>query len=100
MANKLKDTLNLSNLVNEAVFVIIEEVDKQLNEENNNTICKCEDCVLDMIALALNNVKPAYRSTLTGVIYAQQLHTEENKKKYSDEVRKAIAKIKKNPSHD
>lgn len=97
---KLKDRLNLTLLVNEAESIIIGEVENQLSEIDDDSICTCDDCLLDIVALALNNVKPAYRSSYTGVIYAQQLHSDENKKLYAEEVKKAIAKVRKNPSHD
>lgn len=96
----IKDNYNFAPLVNEAENLIIEELGRQLELEENEDMCKCQDCILDIVALALNNVKPAYRSTFTGVIYAQQLHTEENIKLYADEVRKAIEKVRAHPSHD
>ncbi len=97
---RFENIYNLSLIVNEAEKVIIAEVERQLELEENVEMCKCQDCVLDIIALALNKVPPAYRSTFTGVIYAQKLSSGDYIELYSSAVSEAIKKVKNNPSHD
>jgi competence protein ComFB len=76
---------------------VLEELEQQLNEDND--ICKCQECVLDMAAYALNHIAPNYRVSLLGKLYANT-----GNEKYMSEIKKAvkeaISKIKKNPSHD
>ena len=93
-----KDNYDFDLLINEAEHLVIEELGKQLSETED--ICKCQDCVLDMAALAMNNIKPAYRSSFTGVIYAQRLINGDYITKVSENVKTAIDKVSKNPSHD
>lgn len=96
-----KDEYNFTNLVNEAENLVINETERQLNLEENNTLCRCQDCVLDIVAYALNHVPASYRCTFSGRLYAQALYFEEDKYAiYRDAVKVAIEKIKKNPSHD
>jgi competence protein ComFB len=95
-----KENYDFELLVNEAENIVIEELGAQLAEDKEGKICKCQDCILDMAALALNNVKPAYRSSFTGVIYALGLKDGDFKEQVTSSVKKAIDKIKKNPSHD
>ena len=38
--------------------MVISELESQLRSAVG--VCTCQDCVLDMAAFALNNVKPAY----------------------------------------
>jgi competence protein ComFB len=95
-----KDNYDFELLVNEAENIVFEELGNQLEEDKEGNICKCQDCVLDMAALALNNVKPAYRSSFTGVIYALSLKDGEYKDIVTKSVKNAIDKIKKNPSHE
>ena len=95
----LKDQYDFSLLVNEAEEVVIEELEKQFAAEKFKNICKCEDCTMDMAALSLNKLEPEYRSSFTGVIYAQRLHTGTYKEKVEKIVTDAIEKISKNPSH-
>ncbi len=86
-------------LVNEAEKLVIREMEELLNDDKEQKICKCQDCVLDMAALALNNIKPTYRSSFTGVVYAQQLQDGKYMEELKNAVKKAIEKVKKNPSH-
>jgi len=95
-----KENYNLEFLINEAEHLVFDQLEIELDKEKNNKICKCQDCILDIASYALNNVKPAYRSSFTGVIYAQRLHDGEYKKQIDSAVKKAIDKIKKNPSHE
>jgi competence protein ComFB len=94
-----KEDYELDYLENEAESLVFAELEHQLNEDWAIDICKCQDCVLDMCALALNRVKPFYRVSLMGKVYAGSLNDTE----YSEEVRiaveEAITKISANPSH-
>lgn len=96
----IKDNYNFEFLVNEAERLVLEELEHQLEDESNADICKCEECVLDMAALALNNISPMYRVSLMGTLYAHSLQDSD----YADEVMKvvkdAVRKVAKNPSHD
>lgn len=94
-----KEEYELDYLENEAENLVFKELEQQLNEEWARDICKCQDCVLDMAALALNTVKPFYRVSLLGKVYAGSL----DGSKYSEEVHKSvkdsILKISSNPAH-
>lgn len=92
---------DFDQLVNEAQRLVITELGKQLEERADEEICICEECVLDMATLALNSVKPLYRVSLLGSIYAAHAMDEDA---YASSVRtavkSAIERIKLNPSHD
>lgn len=96
----LQDTYNFDFLVNEAERLVLNELEKQLQEDSEGTICKCEECVLDMAAYALNNVPPAYRASLKGKLYAQTMDHSEYAGKVKKAVEKAISVVSKNPGHD
>jgi competence protein ComFB len=95
----LKDEYDFENLVNEAESLVLKELEAQLPEHEG--ICTCQDCVLDMAAYALNNVKPYYRVSLMGTLYARAA-TDESAygKEIHKAVKEAIKKISANPSHD
>ena len=96
----LRDEYNFEYLVNEAERLVIDQLEKQLAEESARNICKCQDCILDMAALALNNVKPYYRVSLIGTLYAHSLDESDYALEVAKAVRSAIKKISRNPSHD
>jgi competence protein ComFB len=96
----LRERYNLEFLVNEAEQLVLEQLEEELEKEWTAEVCKCQDCVLDMAAYALNHTPPKYRVSLMGTLYAHHLKDSE----YADEVReqvvKSIEKIARNPSHD
>jgi len=87
-------------LKNEAEQLVYSELEAQLAAADEN-ICRCNDCVMDMAAMALNNVKPVYHFSILGTLYAAQAKSNQA---YADSVRQqvanAIAKVSSNPSHD
>ena len=96
----LADTYNFDLLKNEAEELVLHELEYQLDALESE-ICLCNDCVMDMATMALNTVKPKYRFSLLGTLYAAQAMNEQS---YADSVQKAvaqaIAKVRSNPSHD
>jgi competence protein ComFB len=94
------DNYDFGMLVNEAERMVIDELERRLTELNDPTICVCQDCILDMAAYALNTLKPVYRVSLLGRMYAHAM----DDGAYAAEVRKSvdagIAKVHANPSHD
>lgn len=93
------DDYNFEHLKNEAENLVIQELGRQL-ETNPVKECRCNDCVVDMAASALNSVKSLYRVSLLGTLYAA---TAMDEKTYATSIRqavhKAIDKVRKNPSH-
>jgi competence protein ComFB len=87
-------------LKNEAEKMVIHELEIQLANQPES-LCRCNECVVDMAAIALNTVKPLYRFSLLGSLYAAQAMNEQS---YADSVQKAVSqaivKVKRNPSHD
>jgi len=96
----LIDTYNFELLKNEAEKLVLDELEIQL-EHVEEEICRCNDCVVDMAAMALNNVKPLYRFSILGSLYAAQARHEPV---YADTIQQAVAqaiqKVSSNPSHD
>jgi competence protein ComFB len=95
-----RETYDFSLLQNEAERIIIAELERRLAELDPSEVCMCQDCVLDMAALALNTVKPVYRVSLLGTMYAHAM----DEGSYHDEVRTAVAnsivRVRARPSHD
>ncbi|MEI6387384.1 MAG: late competence development ComFB family protein [Spirochaetota bacterium] len=91
---------DFSILRNEAERFVTLELGRRLEELSDPSICLCQDCILDMAALALNTIRPLYRVSLLGTMYASAMGEGE----YQEEVRKvvdqAIAKVHASPSHD
>ena len=92
------DMYEFDSLVNEAERMVILELETQLKGAVG--VCTCQDCVLDMAAFALNNVKPVYRVSLMGSVYARSAAGAQAAQGIARAVRDAISRVKANPSHD
>jgi len=95
------DDYDFHELKNEAEQLVLQELERQLEECKDEEFCRCSDCILDMAAMAFNSVKPIYRYSLLGTLYAAQAMDD---KAYAETVKQAVAgaisKVKSNPSHD
>ncbi|MEJ8553639.1 late competence development ComFB family protein [Tepidibacter sp. Z1-5] len=70
---------------------------KKLLEEYKD-ICKCHKCILDIKAMALNNLKPRYGATQRGNVFIRiDESTNESNVKIISEIIKAIETVSKNP---
>ena len=59
-------------------------------------VCRCRDCILDIAAIALNSLKPAYN---VSVIHANQKPTGANIEEIKKAVKKAVKIVTKSPHH-
>ena len=94
------DDFDFDILTNEAEKLVVEELGRQL-DAYRGSICRCNTCVVDMAAMALNMVKPLYGVSLLGTQYTAQAMSEAS---YAASLRqavvKAIERVRKNPAHD
>ncbi len=94
----LRERYDFDSLVNEAERLVIEEMSRQLPRDKG--LCTCGECVLDIAAFALNQVRPRYRASLLGSIYAQQSDASAYAREIEKAVAEAIRRVKANPAHD
>ena len=91
---------DFEKLVNESEHLVIDEMERQLSLKKNQNACRCEDCILDIAAFALNSLMPLYRVSLMGTLYAKNA----KRSPYAEDVKQAVAaaimKVKANPSHE
>ena len=95
----IREAYDFEYLVNEAERLVLDQLGFQLSNMDESGVCMCQDCVLDMAAYALNNVRPLYRVSLLGTLYARALEGSEYEQEVVDAVGKAIRKVSNNPSH-
>jgi len=69
-------------------------------DPNYSDICKCEQCIDDILAKALNNIKPFYITSKTGEVYAEYNSLEiQNNAEVIKEVISAIEFVSNNKKH-
>lgn len=94
----IQDRYDLEDLKNETEEFVFNELEKQLDQISDDDICKCQDCVLDMICLSLNKLQPRYRVSLMGSLYSK-VESEELEKEIKETVSAVLMKVSQNPAH-
>ena len=93
----LRKYYDLDKIINRSAELVYRRVEKLLEERND--FCKCENCVLDLIAYTLNHVTPLYMTSLLG-----PLDDGRKEKKINTEIEVAleagIKRIKAHPHHE
>ncbi len=87
--------MELRNILKDEVLFILDNVLKDMDD-----VCKCQQCRLDIAAIALNNLKPKYVVTEKGYVFSK---TDSLKPQFSTdiitEITKAIDIVRNNPRH-
>lgn len=87
--------MQLKNYMEEIVFTSMKEVLSDIN------MCTCEMCLLDIAAIALNDLPPKYIVTEKGELYSK---INALRQQFEVDVIAAITKaavlVKRNPRHD
>ena len=95
----LMTTYNLDQMENMWVTLVLDVIAELLEKQE---VCDCQDCVLDLLALALNQLPPNY--WVSGKFNAftppeSFLAHHDNRKKARDIVLASLDLVKKNPHH-
>jgi competence protein ComFB len=96
-AMRLQELYDVEQIRNGTRELVYERVERLLEERED--ICKCETCVLDLVAFILNRVTPRYRTSMLG-----DLHPDEGlQKKIQVEidlaVRAGLKQLRAHPHH-
>jgi competence protein ComFB len=86
---------HLKNYMEEVVFNLMPDILKDIN------MCTCEKCVLDISAIALNDLPPKYIVSEKGELYSRiDALTQQFEVDIISAVIKAAVLVKRNPRHD
>lgn len=84
----------LKNLMEELVINSLEDVLKDIN------MCRCETCVTDITAIALNSLPPKYIVTQVGELYSKSdLLRQQFEVDIISAITKAAVIVKRKPRH-
>jgi competence protein ComFB len=87
--------MEIRNFMEDMVKNVLDEL-----LEGKEDICKCEKCRLDIMAIALNNIKPKYVVTVKGRVYAKLSELEvQFRADVIRELAKAFNMVKGKPQH-
>ena len=92
-----KEKYSVESLINENAEEVFKAIDKVLAEGEG--FCTCQDCMLDVAAIALNNLQPNYRVFLMRPIHRDSEIVQGHLQKVEEAVRQALDIVKKRPHH-
>ena len=100
----MDNTLKFHNVHGDYIFNTMEnevvEAVKQMTARDD-IVCKCEKCMYDISAIALNNLKPRYITTHKGELFARvEQSNVTDKTAVMIEVARAIEIVKTRKAHD
>ena len=95
---KIAEYYNLDLLKRESETLVFERIGRLLDERSD--FCKCEQCILDLVAYVLNNVSPLYGASLIGSLDPHQAKIKRVKGEIEVAIREGLKKVSKNPNHE
>lgn len=84
----------IENTIKEKVIDTLESEFKELDD----SVCLCEECVIDMVCYALNRLKPKYSASLYGSLYSRA-EADHKHEEIEERVKEAIKFVSSNASH-
>ncbi len=97
MLVQIVEQYNVDAVQNENLPIVIELLEKLIGDDE--TICTCEHCILDIIAITLNNLPPRYRIGLIGKIDIDYKYDQEYRQLVLDSLHQAVMRVTENPHH-
>ncbi len=93
----IRDQYDFSIIENTIKERVIDTLDAEF-ENSDDSLCKCEECVVDMVCYALNRLKPKYSASLYGSLYSRA-EADSSHKDIEDRVKEAIKFVSSHASH-
>jgi competence protein ComFB len=93
----LSERYDMGKLVNRSAEVVCRKIEQILDMRDD--ICRCEDCVLDLVAYTLNRVKPLYGTSLLGPLHPDRVKETELEERIERTIEAGLKKIARHPHH-
>ncbi|UCF99980.1 MAG: late competence development ComFB family protein [Spirochaetaceae bacterium] len=93
----LEKRYDLENIRNESQGRVYERIDKLLEEQDD--ICKCETCVLDLTAFILNRITPRYTTSMLGNLHPDAVFEKKIEVEIDLALRAGLKQLQEHPHH-
>lgn len=93
----LQDTYHLETLRNETAEVVYKRVQELLDARPE--LCRCQTCVLDLVAFVLNRVSPRYSTSLLGDLNPDPLKGRRMKVEIDLALQAGVTRLREHPHH-
>ncbi len=93
----IRDEYNFSIIENTMKERVIDTLENEF-ETSDESFCRCDECVIDIVCYALNRLTPNYSASLYGALYSRA-NADHKHKDIEEKVREAIDFVASNASH-
>jgi competence protein ComFB len=94
---KIEEHYGLEKIRNESKELVYERVEKLLGERDD--FCKCEICVLDLVAFVLNRVTPRYTTSMLGNLHPDGILMKKIQLEIDLALQAGLRQLRKHPHH-
>jgi len=93
----LQDTYDLETIRNEAAEMVYRRVEALL--ECRPEVCRCQTCVLDLVAFVLNRVSPRYSTAMLGDLHPDQARRNKMEVQIDLALEAGLQRLRMHPHH-
>ena len=95
---ELQDKYDVQSIRNETAERVYERVEKLLEEREE--VCKCKNCVLDLIAFTLNRVTPRYSTSVLRDLHPDDVKSKKIQVEIDLALHAGLKQVRAHPHHD
>lgn len=92
----LSERYNLDKIRNRTLEMVLDKVGQVVDE---GLLCPCEDCVLDLLAFALNRVTPLYGTSLLDPLHPNRAKEKKVQIEIDLSISAGLKRIARHPHH-
>ncbi len=94
----LEESYSVETIRNKAADAVYERVEQLLAERED--VCKCETCVLDLVAFTLNHVSPRYQTSLLGNLHPDRMREKKLEVEIDLALQAGLQRLREHAHHD
>jgi len=93
----LQERYDLESIRNESKELVYERIEKLLEERDD--FCKCETCMLDLVAFTLDRVTPRYTTSMLGDLHPDRVLEKKIQVEIDLALRAGLKQLREHPHH-
>ena len=94
----LNDKYDVQRIRNETAELVYDRVEKLLGETED--LCKCETCVLDLVAFTLNRVTPRYSTSVLRDLHPDDVKAKKIQVEIDLALHAGLKQVRVHPHHE
>jgi competence protein ComFB len=94
----IEDRYNLETIRNRTAEAVYGRVERLLAERQD--VCKCETCVLDLVAYTLNHVRPHYQTSLLGDLHPDKVREKKMEVEIDLALQAGVKRLREHAHHE